>query len=30
LAGKKPLSRRMIRTLAGYFKVDVGILAANL
>jgi len=30
LAGKKPLSRRMIRTLAEYFKVDVGILAANL
>ncbi len=30
LAGRKPLSRRMIRTLAGYFKVDRGILAANL
>jgi HTH-type transcriptional regulator / antitoxin HigA len=30
LAGKRPLSRRMIRTLAGYFKVDVSVLAANL
>ncbi len=30
LAGKKPLSRRMIRALAGYFRVDVSILAANL
>jgi HTH-type transcriptional regulator/antitoxin HigA len=30
LAGKKPFSRQMIRTLAGYFKVDVSVLAANL
>jgi HTH-type transcriptional regulator/antitoxin HigA len=30
LAGRKPLSRRMIRTLAEYFKVDIGVLAANL
>jgi HTH-type transcriptional regulator/antitoxin HigA len=30
LIGKKPLSRKMIRKLAGYFKVDVSILAANL
>jgi len=30
LSGKKPLSRQMIRKLAGYFKVDVSILAANL
>jgi HTH-type transcriptional regulator/antitoxin HigA len=30
LSGKKPLSRQMIRTLAHYFKVDVGVLAANL
>jgi len=29
LAGKKPFSRQMIRTLAGYFKVDVSVLAAN-
>jgi HTH-type transcriptional regulator / antitoxin HigA len=29
LAGKKPLSRQMIRKLAGYFKVDVSMLAAN-
>ena len=30
LAGKRKLSRRMIRELAGYFRVDVSILAANL
>lgn len=30
LAGKKPFSRQMIRTLAGYFGVDVTVLAANL
>ena len=30
LAGKRAFSRQMIRKLAGYFKVDVSILAANL
>src|SRR6266851_2835926 len=30
LAGKKAFSRRMIRKLADYFKVDVTVLAANL
>jgi HTH-type transcriptional regulator/antitoxin HigA len=30
LAGKKPFSRQMIRKLAGYFKVEVGVLAGNL
>jgi HTH-type transcriptional regulator/antitoxin HigA len=30
LARKKTFSRQMIRKLAGYFKVDVGVLAANL
>ncbi len=30
LAGKRPLSRQMIRKLAKYFDVDVGVLAANL
>ena len=30
LAGKKPFSRRIIRKLADYFKVDVSVLAANL
>lgn len=30
LAGKKPFSRQVIRKLADYFKVDVGILAGNL
>lgn len=30
LAGRKPFSRQMIRTLADYFKVDVGLLASNL
>ena len=29
LAGKKPLSRRMIRKFADYFQVDVSLLAAN-
>lgn len=29
LAGKKPFSRRMIRKLADYFEVDVGVLASN-
>ena len=30
LAGKKPLSRQLIRKLADYFGVDVSVLAANL
>lgn len=30
LAGKRPFSRRMIRALAEYFRVDAGVLAANL
>jgi HTH-type transcriptional regulator / antitoxin HigA len=30
LAGKKPFSRQMIRILAKYFHVDVGVLAANI
>lgn len=30
LSGRKPFSRQMIRTLAEFFKVDVGLLAANL
>ena len=30
LAGKKPFSRQIIRTLADYFHVDVSILAATL
>ena len=29
LAGKKPLSRQMIRKLADYFGVDASVLAAN-
>jgi HTH-type transcriptional regulator/antitoxin HigA len=29
LAGKKPFSRQMIRKLADYFQVEVGVLAAN-
>ena len=29
-AGKKPLSRQMIRKLAAYFAVDVSVLAGNL
>ena len=30
LAGKKPLSRQMIRKLADYFGVETSLLAANL
>jgi HTH-type transcriptional regulator/antitoxin HigA len=30
LAGKKSFSRQLIRTLAGYFQVDVSVLAANI
>jgi HTH-type transcriptional regulator / antitoxin HigA len=30
LAGRKPFSRRMIRTLAEYFQVDVSLLASNI
>jgi HTH-type transcriptional regulator / antitoxin HigA len=30
LSGKKPFSRQMIRKLAAYFGVDVGVLAGNL
>jgi HTH-type transcriptional regulator/antitoxin HigA len=30
LAGKKSFSRQMIRKLADFFKVDVGVLAGNL
>lgn len=30
LAGRKPLSRQMLRKLAGYFQVDVRVLASNL
>jgi HTH-type transcriptional regulator/antitoxin HigA len=30
LAGKKPFSRQVIRKLAGYFQVDVSVLASNL
>jgi len=30
LAGKKPLSRQMIRRLADYFQVDVSVLTANI
>jgi hypothetical protein len=30
LAGKKPFSRQMVRKLAAYFGVDVGVLAGNL
>jgi HTH-type transcriptional regulator/antitoxin HigA len=29
LAGKKLFSRKLIHTLAEYFHVDVGVLAAN-
>lgn len=29
LAGKKPFSRKIIHTLAKYFHVDIGVLAAN-
>ncbi len=30
LAGKRPFSRQLIRKLAEYFRIDVGVLAANL
>ena len=30
LAGKRPFSRKMIRTLAGFFRVDSSVLAANV
>lgn len=30
LAGKKPFSRQVLRKLAGYFGVDVSVLAANI
>jgi HTH-type transcriptional regulator / antitoxin HigA len=30
LAGRRPFSRQMIHRLAGYFHVDIGVLAANL
>jgi HTH-type transcriptional regulator/antitoxin HigA len=30
LSGKKPFSRQMIRKLARYFRIDVGVLAANI
>ena len=30
LAGKRPFSRTMIRTLANFFQVDTSMLAANL
>ena len=30
MAGKKVFSRQMIRKLAEYFRVDVGVLAGNL
>lgn len=30
LAGRKPFSRQMIRTLADYFKMDVSLLASNI
>ena len=30
LVGKRPFSRQMIRKLADYFKVAVGVLAGNL
>jgi HTH-type transcriptional regulator/antitoxin HigA len=30
LAGKKPFSRKIIHTLANYFQVEVGVLAANI
>jgi HTH-type transcriptional regulator / antitoxin HigA len=30
LAGKKPFSKALIRTLAGFFKVDASVLASNL
>ena len=30
LAGKKHFSRQLIRKFAGYFRVDVSVLAANV
>ncbi len=30
LSGKKNFSRQMIRKLAEYFRVDIGVLAANI
>ena len=30
LAGKRPFSRKMIRTLAEYFRVDSSVLAVNV
>jgi HTH-type transcriptional regulator / antitoxin HigA len=30
LAGRKPFSRQMIRKLAEYFKVPIGVLTANI
>jgi hypothetical protein len=30
LVGRKPFSRQMIRKLADYFKVPIGVLAANI
>ena len=30
LAGRKPFSKTLIRTLAEFFKVDVSVLASNL
>jgi HTH-type transcriptional regulator/antitoxin HigA len=30
LAGRRPFSRQMIRKLAEYFQIDVGILASNV
>jgi HTH-type transcriptional regulator/antitoxin HigA len=30
LSSKKPFSRAIIRTLAGYFQINLGVLAGNL
>lgn len=30
LSGRKPFSRKMIRELASFFKIDVSIMASNL
>jgi len=30
LSGRKPMSRKMIRKLADYFKIEVSVLASNL
>jgi HTH-type transcriptional regulator/antitoxin HigA len=30
LSGRKPFSRQIIRKLAEYFKVPIGVLAANI